>query len=88
MPLSSLLTEWGGMPAGLETLVWGLCGVFALMFIAALVAFAVEVAGLLRDSGAPIPAREFQGFGRSAPRSREPAPAVPGRARLRLRTGF
>lgn len=73
MPASSLLPDWAVAPASVEAVIWGLCGVFALLLIATLAAFGAEVASLLREEASPTPAREFQGFGRAAPRIAAPA---------------
>lgn len=63
------LPDWLITPASLELLVWGLCGVFALLLIATLAAFGAEVASMMREQSSPTPAREFEGFGRAAPRA-------------------
>ena len=68
MPAWTMLSEWAMAPASLEAVVWGMCAVFALLLIATLAAFGVELASLFREGATPTPAGEFQGFGRAAPR--------------------
>lgn len=74
MPALSLLTDWAVAPSSLELMIWWLCGLCALLLAAALAALGAEVRWMLREPAAPIPAREFQGFGRPAPRVSAPAP--------------
>lgn len=76
MPAWTAIGEWAELPMNLELLVWGLCGICALLLAATLGAFVIELLTLFRESASPLPAREFQGFGRAAPRVR-PLPVSP-----------
>lgn len=76
MPAWSWLPEWSITPASVELLVWGMCGIFALLLLATLAAFGAEVASMIREDASPMPAREFQGFGRAAPRAGSHSPGV------------
>lgn len=68
MPAWTAIGQWVELPMNVVLLVWTLCGICALLLVSALGAFLIEILSLLRESASPLPAREFQGFGRPAPR--------------------
>lgn len=70
MPAWNLAGSDLAVPAEAALVLWGLCAVFGLLFTGALTVFALELRALTRESGRQLPGREFQGFGRAAPRIR------------------
>lgn len=70
MPELRMLQQELVVPDEAVVLVWCLCGLFGLFLAGALGTFVAEMWQMARQSAELLPAREFQGFGRAAPRRR------------------